>query len=170
MTNIILKNTPHLSIVKSWYGAHVRLQYVGSQSPPLLPATMTINYPRETLVCCKYSFLMSTTGHAWKSTSQQCSSSRHLNNDTNKLCILIHKTKSSSYNNVQLDLKNTVPSLEEIHVIELVELHGELHCRLQLAHGGPARLPILETPNQVQVPPKCCTQVWTWSLNLQWRL
>jgi hypothetical protein len=61
--------------------------------------------------------------------------------------------------NIQLGLKNTVPSLEEIHVIELVELHGELHCRLQLAHGGPARLPILEKTNQVQIPSKCCTQV-----------
>lgn len=48
---------------------------------------------------------------------------------------------------------DTVPSLEEIHVVELVELHGELHCRLQLAHGGPARLPILKTTDKIRVPP-----------------
>lgn len=57
--------------------------------------------------------------------------------------------------NLYLDLTDTVPSLEKIHIVELVELHRELHCRLQLAHGGPARLPILETTNTIQVP-LCC--------------
>lgn len=29
-----------------------------------------------------------------------------------------------------------LPSLEEIHIIELVELHRELHCGLDLHHAG----------------------------------